>query len=195
MANLKNNLAYSRAACQYVLKTVGMEAANWDQYNGDADTYEDCVNRGGGAICAAFKDTLDMCVYDVTRPKTMKLRQGVSGAISQIRIIGETARRNKCGNCGEFSALAFIHLFDKGVRTLDWMSLEGADHAFVVIGRTNKNANDHDKWGSDAVICDPWGQGFRDGDTGTGTYRAVDFKRNMGGLVSFTGVRSLYQAS
>ncbi|WP_299438096.1 hypothetical protein [uncultured Rhodospira sp.] len=107
--------------------------------------------------------------------------------------MAETAAKNSCGNCGEFSAVAFIYLYDKGVRPIDWMSLTGGDHAFVVIGRAAGDANDVDQWGSIAAVCDPWGQGFRGGDKKTGTYPGTKFKTQMGGLVSFTGVKSIHR--
>ena len=192
--SLAVNLAHSKRACRYVLRTVSVEGANWDQYRGSSTSYEGCLARGGSlAMCTAYKDSVDICLYDDVRPTVRRLRIGVSSMLRQIRIIARESRNKKCGNCGEFSALAFIYLYDLGVRPLDWMSLVGGDHAFVVLGRENADPNDHRNWGPKAVICDPWGQGFRHGDIRTGTYPASRFASRMGGLVSFTGVRSLHR--
>jgi hypothetical protein len=192
--SLSVNLAHSKNACQYVLDTVKLKGANWDQYRGAPTSYERCMSLGGTtATCTVYKDSVDICLYDDVRPKVRRLTIGVSSMIDQIRIIADESKSKKCGNCGEFSALAFIYLYDSGVRPLDWMSLIGGDHAFVVIGRENSDPNDHRNWGAQSVICDPWGRGFRHGDVRTGTYPAADFAIQMGGLVSFTGVRSLHR--
>ncbi len=186
------NLRHSRDACNYVLKTIKVKGANWDQYRGSSTSYEGCVARGG-KTCTVYKDSVDICLYDDVRPTTRRLVIGVSSMIDQIRIIANESRQKKCGNCGEFSALAFIYLYDGGVRPLDWMALAGGDHAFVVIGRENAVVNDYANWGSKSVVCDPWGRGFRSDDDATGTYAASEFGSRMRGLVPFTGVRSLHR--
>ena len=169
-SSLNSNLDYSTKACNYVLKTVKLEGANWDQYSNAADSWEDCIGRfGDRKVCAPYLDQVDVCVYDVVRPKVQVMVKG-KDRLEYIRIMADIAKKNKCGNCGEFSALAFSYLYGMGVRPLDWMSLVGGDHAFVVVGRAAGDANDHKKWGTSAAVCDPWGQGFRSGDAKTGTY-------------------------
>jgi len=190
--NLAKSLTYSKEACHYVLKVAKLEAANWDQYSG-AGSWEDCIGRfGDRLVCEPRKDTVDVCLYDVVRPKAKRLAKGKAG-IDFMRILANTAKVNQCGNCGEFSALAFMYLYDLGVGPLDWMSLVGGDHAFVVIGRVDGDANQVGRWGANASVCDPWGRGFRGDDVKTGTYAGSAFKKQMGGLVSFTGVRSLHR--
>jgi hypothetical protein len=184
--NLDHNLQVARQAVNYVLVQTGMKGANWDAY-GTNPSYE----HDGDA----YKDALDVCVYDVVRPTYMTLLRGAKSMLDKIRIIANTARKNKCGNCGEFSALAFIYLYDLGVRPLDWMGLLGGDHAFVVIGRQAGKATDWKKWGAAAVVCDAWGEGFRGGDRATGVYRARFFGPEMRGLLPFTGVESIHRES
>jgi hypothetical protein len=75
-----------------------------------------------------------------------------------LRLVAAAAENVGCGNCGEQSADAFIYLFDKGVRPLDWAALQDpGDHAFVVIDRdASSNETNPATWGSTAVVCDPW---------------------------------------
>lgn len=187
IATLDKNLVWSKDAVKYVLGKVGLKAPNWDKYRGDPSW-----EAGTGA-----KDALDVCLYEVARPATQAAYAGLGAAaqpIDWVRLVAEAAKTNKCGNCGENSAVAFMWLYDQGVRPLDWMNLGSADHAFVVIGRKPGRAADWKGWGKDAVVCDPWGQGFRGGDAMTGTYSARIFGARMGGLVPFTTVVSAFRA-
>jgi peptidoglycan hydrolase-like protein with peptidoglycan-binding domain len=187
IATLDKNILWSKKAVEYVLTTVGLKAPNWDKYRGDPSW-----ERGTGP-----KDALDVCLYDKTRPDTEAAYAGLGSAaapIDWVRLVAEGAKKNKCGNCGENSALAFMWLYDQGVRPIDWMNLAEADHAFVVIGRKPGKATDWKGWGPDAVVCDPWGQGFRYGDKMTGTYSAKIFGPQMGGMVPFTKVVSDFRA-
>lgn len=191
--SLSANTTHSKKACEYILNIIKMKGANWDQYRGAA-SFEGCLKSGGSYVsCSVHKDTVDICLYDQVRPTVRTLTIGASTMLEQMEIIAEQSKLKKCGNCGEFSALAFIYLYKKGVRPLDWMALVGGDHAFVVIGRDNADANDYAHWGSNAVVCDPWGQGFRSGNVATGTYAGTAFNTRMRGLVPFTGVRSLHR--
>jgi hypothetical protein len=72
-----------------------------------------------------------------------------------------------CGNCGEYSSLAFVHLRDvEKVRPLDWMEYNNLTHAFVIIGRKSGTlpAKELDyvdaaaikDWGDAAVLCDAY---------------------------------------
>lgn len=47
------NLRHSRDACNYVLKTIKVKGANWDQYRGSSTSYEGCV-ASGGATCTVL---------------------------------------------------------------------------------------------------------------------------------------------
>ena len=187
IADLDKNILSSKQAVQYVLGTVGLQAPNWDKYRGQP-SYE---------AGTAPKDALDICLYDKERPETQAAYAGLGSSatpIDWVRLMAEGAKKNKCGNCGENSALAFMWLYDQGVRPLDWMNLGAADHAFVVIGRKPGAAANWKAWGRDAVVCDSWGQGFRSGNKMTGTYSAKIFGAQMGGLVAFSTVVSSFRA-
>ena len=194
MSQLKINLMHSTNACNYVLKTISKGGANWDQYQNPSSSWETCIKTYGEAACTAKKDSVDICVYEKLRPSYRKaLKKSSKSKLEKIRLMADEIIKMKCGNCGEFSSLAFMYLYDKNVRPIEWMALIGADHAFVVIGRNKKsNINNALSWGANAVICDPWGQGFRKNKK-TGTYPASNFDANMADLVSFSGVKSLYR--
>ena len=140
-----------------------------------------------------YKDALDVCVYDVMRPKYMPLVKNEKAAmIDKIRIIAQAARTNGCGNCGEHAATAFTYLYDHGVRPLDYMSLKGADHAFVVIDarveiRATGVPGEKTPW---CVTRGGKGSGVM---KLRGTYEARHFGTRMSGLLAFTGVRSIHR--
>ena len=77
-----------------------------------------------------------------------------------LQSIGEIAAKAQeagCGNCEEFSAVAFILLYDKRVFPLDFYRLQGGNHAFVVLGKAAGSSDaDPAAWGADAVVCDAW---------------------------------------
>lgn len=71
--------------------------------------------------------------------------------------LGEAARINGAGNCGECAALAFSYLYRRRILPLDILSYALADHAWVVIGRpAGTDFRRPEQWGPDPVICDPW---------------------------------------
>jgi hypothetical protein len=114
--------------------------------------------------------------------------------IKQLQIIADEVKLNKCGNCGEFAILAFMYLFKKKVVPIDWVSLKGADHAFVIIGRDSGDPSKVAKWGPNAVICDPWARGFHGNHVDSGTYPGTDFSLKMRNLIgSFSGINSLHR--
>ncbi len=61
------------------------------------------------------------------------------------------------------AASAFMYLFMLGTRPLHFMALNGANHAFVLIGRTGGQDNDPRSWSHKAVVCDPWAYGMSRG--------------------------------
>lgn len=79
-----------------------------------------------------------------------------SDPIARFRQIAEITTRTGAGNCNEQSIVAFMFLYDRGLRPLAWMHLTNGKHAFVVIGRTPKSGIDPKEWGDGAVVCDPW---------------------------------------
>jgi hypothetical protein len=178
------NLGHSMQAVNYVLGTVKMKGANWDKYRGEP-SYE----RG-----TAPKDALDICLYDTVRPEADReiVANPSATMLDRYRIIANIARHNACGNCGENSILAFIYLYDVGVRPIDRMSVD-KDHAFVVIGRQAGDASDWKTWGDAAVLCDPWAQGLQKGDKKFGTYAGTDFEVKMRQVVGAFTVKSDYR--
>ena len=87
-----------------------------------------------------------------------------------------------------------MYLYEQKVRPLDWVQLEGADHMFVIIGRKAGKINNYKSWGSEAVICDPWGQGFNKGNPLIGTYEGSDFVNKMKRLIPrFSGVEVVHR--
>jgi hypothetical protein len=181
---LDQNLGYSMQAVNYVLTTLHVKGANWDKYR-----REPSWEAG-----TAPKDALDICVYDTTRPDSDKeiAAKKATTTLDQFRIIANNAKKNACGNCGENSILAFMFLYDMGVRPLDRMGVD-KDHAFVVIGRKAGDVNDFKSWGDDAAVCDPWAQGFRFNDISSGTYSGKQFETRMTGLVGKFKIASDYR--
>jgi len=83
-------------------------------------------------------------------------REGM-GTLAGIRAMANRAALSKCGNCQEQAAVAFMWLHDHGVGPIDYMTRVHADHAFVVVGRSDhKWSTDTGTWGDDCVVCDPW---------------------------------------
>lgn len=196
MSTLDQNLKYSKEACSYILKLKKMEGANWDQYRGSETSYEDCLSKGTWETCKSLKGAVDICLYDKVRPQSRLKRRSLKTPtmINQMRVVSDEATANLCGNCAEFSIVAFVYLYDRQVRPLDWVSVKSGDHAFLIIGRKPGDINDSSSWGADAAICDPWAQGFRSGDIASGAYPAAEIKEKMEGLIgSFNGVNKLHR--
>jgi hypothetical protein len=89
------------------------------------------------------------------------------GWADQLDESASWARLMGCGNCGEYSALAFVYLRDVlKVRPLDWMEYGNFTHAFVIIGRESGTAPNHDDepfeydaighWNDSIVMCDAY---------------------------------------
>ena len=66
------------------------------------------------------------------------------------------------GNCGEMSAVAYLHLrpLIRPITLVEvkfFSSWRDANHAFVVIGRDAASVNtDIRKWNPECAVCDPW---------------------------------------
>src|SRR5215203_2643896 len=76
--------------------------------------------------------------------------------LERFRQIANITVRTKAGNCNEQSIVAFMDLYDLGIRPISWMYLDNGRHAFVVIGRTPKTDSNPASWGENCVVCDPW---------------------------------------
>lgn len=194
ISSLRTNLSSSTEACRYCLSLKSMEGANWDQYRGES-SWESCITSGKTErTCRPYKNRVDMCLYDDRPLMRMTISMNRKTMIRQMRKVANQAASKGCGNCGEFAVTAFMRLYDKSVRPIDWVSLQGADHSFVIIGRADGDINDYDTWGDAAAICDPWAQGFRSGDKHSGTYPGYRFEKVMGQLIGgFTGINLLHR--
>jgi hypothetical protein len=93
-----------------------------------------------------------------------------SNELERFRQIANITVRTKAGNCNEQSIVAFMDLYDLGIRPIAWMYLDNGRHAFVVVGRKPKTDNNPANWGDDCVVCDPWaGEAYYlPSDTGAG---------------------------
>lgn len=157
-------------------KALADKAAQEQNFRGKSPKQIKAILKQAEANSEKYKNTADRILYDQTRPKAKQqvaesaARQGGQfNWLSQLRIEAATAKAARYGNCGENSALAFLLLYDMGVRPIEQF-YASADHNFVVIGRNDVDPNDYDRWGEHAVVADPWAQGFWKGDTSIGTY-------------------------
>ncbi len=82
-----------------------------------------------------------------------------------IELNAKYALEYACGNCDEFSSLAFKFLKDRDVKPLDFMKQQGllgsmstfGNHAFVILGRDKKtDPSDINSWNDEVVWCDPY---------------------------------------
>jgi hypothetical protein len=169
-ADVKHNLSFARNAVEFMKPKMKL-VANWDQ---NSEQSAEGIWRTSGdeqKSVAAWNDA-DKCVYGQLRQnqdwkmimdRDFRADNDLSGAgihkLDDIRTLSNLVTKYSCGNCGELAAATFIHLHKLNVRPLDYMVLDGADHAFVVIGR-EADTSDWSKWGKSAVVCDPWAFGY-----------------------------------
>lgn len=85
-----------------------------------------------------------------------KTGEAPSNPIERFRQIANITVKSKAGNCNEQSIVAFMDLYDMGIRPLAWVNTDNGRHAFVVIGREPKTGNNPTDWGENCVVCDPW---------------------------------------
>jgi len=181
---LEENKKLARMACDYVLLQQKIEGGNWDKYRGDPNSWELCLRRHGATLesCKAIKSQLDFCTYDEVRPKVNEIFSSRRPMSRNIRQVAKLVEVKRCGNCTELSSVAFAFL-EKKTKKLDLVGLFRNDHAFVIVGRPSKSRiSDPGTWGRDAVICDPWGQGFKQ-NPGYGVYPASEFQHKMAQVV------------
>lgn len=209
---LEQNLGFSMQAVNHVLTRNNIKGANWDLYTPITKTqsYEYNLRKAREAtdpaekarytaLADSHKNATDVCLYEVVRPESdaeidaAVKSKAATTTIDLYRIIAAKAKKNGCGNCGENSVVAFMFLYDMGVRPLDRMTAH-ADHEFVVIGRKAGPVNDWKKWGPEAVVCDPWAQGWRDGQNSNGTYAGTRYESVMTGLLGDIKIDDFYRA-
>jgi hypothetical protein len=168
--DVKHNLSFARRAVE-ILKPKMKLVANWDQ-NSDQSAEGILRTTGDEQKSIAAWDNADKCVYGQLRQTdkwqlimnpNVRADKGLSGAgiqkFEDIKTLSDLVSKFSCGNCAELAASAFVFLHKLNVRPLDYMVLDGADHAFVVIGR-EADSDDWRKWGKSAVVCDPWAFGY-----------------------------------
>jgi hypothetical protein len=81
--------------------------------------------------------------------------------MEHVQAIAREAAQLGAGNCGEFSAVAFIHVAARGDLPAEWIHCADHDHQFVLIGRDRRAPpEDWRRWGPRAVVCDPWDAAF-----------------------------------
>ena len=131
------NMIAAQGAVRYVKEKLPTGAQN---------KLGDVLSSGGGSFT---------CVIGMKVAFSLVLSN--QSTEQRISTIATTAERRGCGNCGEQSSVAFVHLDGQGVRPLELMQFSNVDHGFVVIGRTaGSDVKNPGAWGADAVVCDPW---------------------------------------
>jgi hypothetical protein len=96
----------------------------------------------------------------------LQMKQDV-GWKDQLEASASWAKLMGCGNCGEYSALAFVYLRDVlKARPLDWMEYNNMQHAFVIVGRDSGTAPTASnelfyppaigKWNTSCIMCDAY---------------------------------------
>jgi hypothetical protein len=79
--------------------------------------------------------------------------------IMNLRRRAAAAKSRRCGNCGEYAAVAFDYLMLTNCPysvEYSFYSSPG-DHAFVIVGRpVGTVPADPSTWGREAVVCDAW---------------------------------------
>jgi len=145
--SLETNLSAAKEAVAHV-KGLGLKACN---------KLSDRIAAAGG---------VDNVIGTDQGLRTMNLGPAGTGVgISRTMPVGNYRSRAAhfasvgFGNCQEQAEIALVHLYDKGVRSLDLVSFSAAtyDHVWVVVGLAAGAFGDNVRsWGADAVWCDPW---------------------------------------
>lgn len=140
-------ISAARAAMQYVASKMDIGASN------------QLTNMHHfGVVQACVAESRQHIVDDLKGQAAELNRTGGSRGKAMVETWADWTRHYGCGNCGEQSALAFVHLRDVlRVLPLDWMQIDSFSHAFVVLGRIGvTNPEVSSTWNNEAVVCDPW---------------------------------------
>jgi hypothetical protein len=158
------------------VKQKAMLVANWDE---PLDRSAEGIYRVGVQRAKSQKDAdqaeanskaawdkADKCVYGNLRhdSKWEKIILDAGGVheLQDIQILRDLAEEHGCGNCVELTAMTFMYLYNLNIGPLDFMALDNADHAFVVIGRNRDDVDTVGRnWDKSAVVCDPWAYGLK----------------------------------
>jgi hypothetical protein len=147
-AKLRNNLIEAERIVQLVGRYVHIGATNrWEDWKRSK------LSLLGAAMSERF---------------TAKNFRRMTGSIEgtrweDVQDIAAATKRSGYGNCMEQSALAFVLLYESGVRPINLMEVENGDHAFTIIGILPDKAAFAaypQNWGPDAVVCDPWAKAW-----------------------------------
>ena len=174
LTDVNVNLAYARMAVSFVKQKVPL-VANWDEplptsFEGIIKGMDTANSEAEAdrvfAKAKAARNKADKCVYENLRPdsKWEKIFQAEGVHKQQdIQILSDLVDQYGCGNCMELAAVTFMYLYNLNIGPLDYMALNGADHAFVVIGRNRSDDVDTigRDWDKSAVVCDPWAYGLK----------------------------------
>jgi hypothetical protein len=79
--------------------------------------------------------------------------------IMNLRRRAAAAKSRRCGNCGEYAAVAFDFLILTNCPyTVEYAYYASpGDHAFVIVGRpVGSVVADPSSWGREAAVCDAW---------------------------------------
>jgi hypothetical protein len=151
-------IAACQRAVQYVQKVMDIGPANRFP--------QSMYGWAGKTLCVAEVRTKTKKELDDLAVVLAKSGQN-EGWKDQMEASASWAKLYGCGNCGEYSALAFVYLRDvEKVRPLDWMEYNNLQHAFVIAGRASGSlpAKELDlvdaaaikDCGDAAVLCDAY---------------------------------------
>ncbi|RJP52911.1 MAG: hypothetical protein C4583_05830 [Anaerolineaceae bacterium] len=167
--NLSAYLAAARAAVDSVKASLRYGAGNraddreatYQRERGNFENHAEKLGYGPGSVWAAGQ--LSRYVAEI-KVIAMRLEDffgalpalPASQKVQRIRQISDQAKRYGAGNCSDQACVAFIELYDAGIRPLDIMYLTNGKHGFVAIGKEAAGNEDPSTWGGSTVICDPW---------------------------------------
>lgn len=144
-----NNLAAAREAVQYVKGKVKLGAANnpFKLQTGPVSQ----LKAMGALLKVRDGEDKDMEAMFVNPADVLRVAQ----------TFATNAEKFGAGNCGEQSAMAYLRLRSRAITPIDWVQFNNKDHAFVLIGRTNRGAYTagaiiKQSWFSDVVVCDAY---------------------------------------
>ena len=110
--------------------------------NGNCNPYE-------GVPGTEFKSPEMIVLEEVQKMRDHPIVVDPGDSIRHTLCRAKVAMGAKCGNCGEYAAVAFAYLFARGASPIMLASYPNStwDHCFVIIGPQGKPGS---------VICDPW---------------------------------------
>jgi hypothetical protein len=157
--SLTENITKAEEAVKYVLKEVPVSPNYLERLQIDWSK-EDCTMSGfHGLSTTAFELAFgELCFETFDEAAIQKL--------------AEKAEECQMGTCLEMSAAGYQYVKKKYPDLkVEIFSIEKGNHVFLVIGRDPKSKpEDYKNWGSDAVVCDPWGNKF---------YPAAQLEKNL----------------